>query len=149
MSQFPLWLVILIGLMIYATYNFEIIEAPPFAGRAAPHDFRNSERFAEPPDFNISNSWENLYVSSIIAKELVGLNESEIKDYPFSDLPSKDIKAVFMILDSGNITKVLLNIPVNEIKEIQNKLSEEEFNNILNRVSIENQTQIKERINNN
>ncbi len=41
-----------------------------------------------------------------------------------------------------------MNIPVNDIHEIQNKVSEEEFNNILNRVLIKNQTKIKERINN-
>jgi hypothetical protein len=84
-----------------------------------------------------------------IAEELGEWNETEIRDYPLTDLPIEEIKAVFMILDSGNITKVLLNIPVNDIQEIQNKLSEDEFNNILNRVSIENQTQIKERIDNN
>ena len=82
----------------------------------------------------------------MIVQDILHYNQTEIKDYPLTDLPPEDIKSVFMILDSGNITKVLLNIPVNDIHEIQNKLSEEEFNNILNRVTIENQTQIKERI---
>jgi hypothetical protein len=52
-----------------------------------------------------------------------------------------------MILDSGNLTKVLLNIPVDDIKEIQNKLSEEEFNNILNRLPNETSIIIKKNLN--
>jgi hypothetical protein len=115
-----------------------------YAQEVNPEDFISPE--IRSPDFNSPD--DNFSPNArIIAQEIILYNETEIKDYPFIDLPSEELKAVFNILDSGNLTKVLLNIPVNAIQEIQNKLSEDEFNNILNRVSIENQTKIKERIN--
>ena len=119
-----------------------------YAQEALPEDFISQPQ----PTMDITsrdfNNDDNFSPNAmVIVQDILHYNQTEIKDYPLTDLPPEDIKSVFMILDSGNITKVLLNIPVNDIHEIQNMLSEEEFNNILNRVSIENQTQIKERIN--
>jgi hypothetical protein len=109
----------------------------------APEDFRGPSITA--PDFiNPDDTYP--HNAKLIAQDIALYNEKEIKDYPLTDLPSSEIKAVFRVLDSGNIIKILLNIPVNDLKEIQNTLSEEEFNNILTRISIEKQTQIKERI---
>lgn len=119
-------------LVIVGIFNYNNLYGQEFN----PSDFDN-------PDTNFLSNAE------IIAQEISLYTDTEIKDYPLADLPAEEIKAVFMILDLGNITKILLNIPVNDIQEIQNKLSEEEFNSILNRVSIENQTLIKDHINNN
>jgi Mg/Co/Ni transporter MgtE len=98
---------------------------------------------ATPSDFQSTNFSSN---SKLIAQELILYNETEIKDYPLTDLPSEEIKAVFSILDSGNLSKVLLNVPQENIKEIKNKLSDEEFGNILNRLPNETGNIIKEYI---
>ena len=50
------------------------------------------------------------------------------------------------MLDSGNLSKVLLNIPQENIKEISSKLSKEEFEKILNRLPHETGKKIKEYI---
>ena len=157
------FVLIFVILIIIGVFNYNNLYAQP----ARPNDFiapqenssetlvpppgASSEDFGAPiipPDFN---SQDNNFSPNamIIAQDMELYNETEIKEYPLTDLPPEEIKAVFSILDSGNITKVLLNIPGNDIKEIQNILSEDEFNNIMNKVSIENQTQIKERIDNN
>ena len=84
--------------------------------------------------------------AKLIAEDIIMYNETEIKDYPLTDLPVDDIKAVFTILDSGNLSKVLLNIPADQLKEIQNKLSSEEFNNILKRLPKDNENQISKKL---
>lgn len=98
---------------------------------------------ATPSDFQSTNFSSN---SKLIAQELILYNKTEIKDYPFTDLPAEEIKAVFNILDSGNLSNVLLNVPQENIKEIKNKLSDEEFGNILNRLPNETGNIIKEYI---
>lgn len=134
-----IFIIIVVMIGVSHSNNLYAIEALP-------------EDFIAQPSSNITsmdlNNLEGNFSPNamMIVQDILHYNQTEIKDYPLTDLPPEDIKSVFMILDSGNITKVLLNIPVNDIHEIQNKLSEEEFNNILNRVTIENQTQIKERI---
>ena len=126
--------------------DFVSIPPPP-----PPVSNASSMDFIPPTKTNTSdfNSRDNNFSPNamIIALDIALYNQTEIKDYPLTDLAPEEIKAVFNILDSGNVTKVLLNIPVNDIKEIQDKLPAEEFNNILNKVSIKNQIQIKERIN--
>jgi hypothetical protein len=137
-------ILIMIGVFYYNHLYAQESSPEDFAPPIDPPDFPD----IAPPDFNSpdDNFWSN---TKLIAQDIALYNQTEIKDYPITDLTSAEIKSVFMILDSGNITKVLLNIPVNDINEIQNKLSEEEFNSILNRIPLENQNALKERINKN
>jgi hypothetical protein len=51
------------------------------------------------------------------------------------------------MLHSGNLSKILLNVPTNDIKEIQKQLSNNVFNNILNRLPNETSIAIEKRIN--
>ena len=85
--------------------------------------------------------------SKLIVQEIIDLNETEIKDYPLTDLAPEELKEVLNMLDSGNLSKVLLNIPIEEIKEIQKQLSSNEFNKILNRLPNDTSIAIKKNIN--
>ena len=94
---------------------------------------------------------ENQYVpilsnGQIIATELIGLNQSEIKDYPLTDLPPDEIKAVFTILNSGNLSKVLLNIEDNDIKNIYDKLTPRTFDKIIQKISEPSKSKIKSKL---
>jgi hypothetical protein len=84
--------------------------------------------------------------TQIIARELNELSETEIRDYPLADLPLEDIKAVFMILDSGNLSKVLLNINDITIKNIYDKFTPMTFNNIIKKISESSKIKIHNRV---
>ena len=149
MYQFLLWLPLLIGLILYGCYNLEIVEA------AGPHakagDFHDSDSVTTKHIFNSSNSLDNLNVpfisnAQIIATELIGLNETEIKDYPLADLPREEIKFVFDELNSGNLSKVLLNMEDNDIKNIYDKFTPTVFNKIIDRISESDKIQIQKRV---
>ena len=151
MYKFSLCLIILIGLMMYGSSNLEIVEARPIV-ELSPHDFN----FSEPNykireyDFNFSNRLENLLPipsnAHLIATELIELNETEIKDYPLTDLPPEEIKAVFSILDAGNLSKVLLNINDIAIKNIYDKLTPMIFNKIIEKISESGKSKIQNRV---
>ena len=126
--------------IITTTSNLEIVNGLslsrlPITDNDSDFNFQTPQELV-PSDFNFTERQLPLFSSNahLIAKELIELDETEIKDYPLTDLPVDDIKAVFTILDSGNLSKVLLNIPADQLKEIQNKLSSEEFDNILKRL---------------
>lgn len=116
-----------------------------YAQETRPEDFVGASRI-EPPsldslDFNFSTN------AKLIAQEISLYNETEIRDYPLSDLPTEEIKSVFNVLDSGNLSKVLLNMPVNDIKKIQKQLSDDEFNSILKRLPNETSIVIEKNLN--
>ena len=95
--------------------------------------------------------YPHFYIESsdakIIAQKIISYNETQIKDYPISDLSSVELKAVFAILNPGNLSKIFINISVEELNNIKNKLSIEEFENILNMLPNKANNIIKEYIN--
>ena len=122
MSQFLLCIIVLRRLMMYSIYNLGIVES-------LIEDAQGIKPANRPSDFNFSGS-----NAQLVTRELTSLNKTEIKDYPLTDLPVGEIKRVFHFLDGKNVAKVLLNLPVNDIKKIQKQLSDDEFNSILNRL---------------
>jgi hypothetical protein len=143
MYQFPLWLIILIGLITICSSNFEIVEAPPLGGKthyASPYE-HGPPTAAAPHDFPFPDS-----IAHIIAKQLIELNETEIKDYPLTDLPPEDIKAVFTLLNPGNLSKVLLNIDDGLFKNIYNKSTPMTFDKMIQNISESDRNKIQKRV---
>ena len=97
-----------------------------------------------PPDFSSPDISSN---AKLIADDIALYNETEIKDYPLTDLQPEEIKAVFAILNPGNVSKVLISISDEGLDDIKNKLSKEEFNNILNTLPNETKNIIEEKLN--
>ena len=97
-----------------------------------------------PLDFSSPDISSN---AKLIADDIALYNETEIKDYPLTDLQPEEIKAVFAILNPGNVSKVLISISDEGLDDIKNKLSKEEFNNILNTLPNETKNIIEEKLN--
>ena len=81
-----------------------------------------------------------------IAMELSSLSPEEIKEYPITDLSDKDITLVFRFLDPFNLAKVLLNIPQENLVEIQGRLTPADFNEHLSKLSEVDRKQVVDRI---
>ena len=107
------------------------------------NNFSSVESFANPPDLNLDEFPLN---TKMIAKELTGLNPAEISNYPITDLSPNDIKLAFTLLNPFNLGKVLLNIPQNDLLEIQNMLSPSLFNQTLNRLLPADKDQVEDRL---
>jgi hypothetical protein len=99
-------------------------------------------------DFNFNNNDLPLILSNafLIATELIELNDTEIKDYPLTDLPPEESKSVFAILNPGNLSKVLLNIDDIDIKNIYNKLTPMTFNKIIEKIPESDRTKIHSKL---
>jgi hypothetical protein len=82
----------------------------------------------------------------LIADDILLYNETEIRDYPLTDLPIEEIKAVFMILDSGNLSKLLLNIDDIAIKNIYEELTPVSFNKLIEDIPESTKREILNRI---
>ena len=77
-----------------------------------------------------------------MAKELSDLNPKEIEIYGLSDYPRFVIQQALVFLNSGNLTKVLLNLPPDELMRIKSDLGPVNFNHILSLVLEPNRTEI-------
>ena len=77
-----------------------------------------------------------------IAKDLTGLKPEEIKVYGLSDYPSSVIQNALMFLNPGNLTKVLLNLPPNELIQIREGIAPQVFNNTLSLVPEPQRTEL-------
>ena len=83
----------------------------------------------------------------LIAMELSELTPVEISEYPISDLSNEDIKLVFGYLTPGNIAKVLMNIPQEDLVKIQTELTPTYFDQmLLIRLPEVDRTQVQDRI---
>ena len=132
MHQFSLWFIILIGLIIYSIFYLKLVEVASI--------------ISKPYDFNFTNNSLVYSNAELIAEDITFYNETEIKDYPLEYLSSEEIKAVFMILDSGNLSKVLLNIDDNNIKNIYDKLTPMTFDKIIQKIPESDRTKIKSKL---
>ena len=132
---------------MYCIYNLEISEARPIPQEINQSDFNFTiPQEINQSDFNFNNNDLILSNAHLIATELSELNQSEIKDYPFIDLPAEEIKAIFMILDSDNLSKVLLNIDDIAIKNIYDKLTPMAFNKLIEKILESNKTKMQIRV---
>jgi len=80
--------------------------------------------------------------TTLIAKDLSNLSPTDIKDYDLKDLSTDEMKSVLCMLTPGNLTKVLTNIPVEDLLYLMDKLTPQTFLNILRILPAENSTQI-------
>jgi hypothetical protein len=95
---------------------------------------------------NINNDSPFTLNSVLISKDLSSLPPSEIKDYRgLADLPAQEIHSVLCLLTPGNLTKVLTNIPSEDLLNMNRKLSPLTFQSILNGLPEDNRTQILNR----
>ena len=99
----------------------------PKAKTSKPSDFTHSMNKTCTTDFPST--------SCRIAKDLTGLKPEEIKVYGLSDYPVLVVRDALMFLNPGNITKVLLNLPSNELIQIRDSMSPSFFNHTLSLVT--------------
>ena len=94
-----------------------------------------------------SNAYDPRFTltTTLIAKDLGNLSPNEIKDYDLKDLSAEEMKSVLCMLTSGNLTKVLMNIPVEDLLFVRGKLTSQIFLNILQMLPAKNGTQIMNR----
>jgi hypothetical protein len=81
-----------------------------------------------------------------IAMELSSLPPEEIRVYPITDLSDNDIVLVFGFLNPGNLTKVLLNIPQEDLADIRDRLTPVTFTESLSRISEVDRSQVANRL---
>jgi hypothetical protein len=82
-----------------------------------------------------------------ITQELAGKTPLEISQYPISALSTEDLKLVFGFLDPVNLGKVLLNISLQDLQTIQERLSVDfSFSDILTRLSLADRTEVERRL---
>ena len=102
---------------------------------------------AEPPDFtarDLSSCNTSNYQSQACmnAKDLISLSPDSIRDYGLNDYDGKVIEKTLELLDSGNLTKVLQNIPPEGLIQIRDKVTSGIFNNTISIVPEPEQVQI-------
>ena len=129
----------IIGNNFHLVYGQEMA-TDDFLPPMAPNDFE----LISPPDFKNGANFST--IAKLVAEDIRLYDENEIEGYPLAELSSNDIESVFIMLDSGNISKLLLNLNLDTVKEVKNKISIEEFDNILNKLSNETKNLINERI---
>ena len=78
--------------------------------------------------------------------ELSSLSAEEIREYPITDLSDNDIILVFGFLNPGNLTKVLLNIPQEDLADIRDRLTPVTFTESLSRISVVDRSQVENRL---
>lgn len=92
---------------------------------------------AEKSDFtqtqNFTSCKENNYQSNAcnIAKDLISLSPDSIREYGLNVYDGKVIEQTLKLLDPGNLTKVLQNIPLEDLIQIRNKVTPGIFNSTL------------------
>jgi hypothetical protein len=120
---------------------------------AGPPDFTGTSDFtgnstAKPSDVVNENCNTNDYASTAcdIVHELISLSAAQIRDYGLGDQSDFVIKQTLNKLDSGNLTKVLQNIPPEELSMIRDKLTLQTFNTTLLRVPEPQRGQIVDKL---
>ena len=78
-----------------------------------------------------------IHYTEKIAIELSNLTPFEIKEYPITELSDEDLKLVLECLTTDNLAKVLLNIPKEDLAEIQDMLNAITFDEIQKTLSEE------------
>ncbi len=168
-------LLIMVFVPLQATYAFEqgnmtnmipngTANMSDFVGNAttleppAPSDFvGDTNSGAEPPDMadmphmSDKNCNTSDYPSTAcdIVHDLNSLTADEIRDYGLATQPDFVIKLTLNLLDPGNLTKVLQNIPREEISIIRDKLTPQTFNTTLSRVPEPERDQIINKLSSN
>jgi hypothetical protein len=123
---------------------------------AAPSDFSDffgtsdftGNSTAKPSDVVDENCNTNDYESTAcdIVHDLISLPAAQIRDYGLGDQSDFVIKQTLNNLDSGNLTKVLQNIPPEELSMIRDKLTPQTFNTTLLRVPEPQRGQIVDKL---
>lgn len=107
---------------------------------------------ASTPDNRSNDFGRNTYdsqftlTSSLIAKDLSSLSPADIKEYDLKDLSTDEIRSVLCHLTPGNLTKVLMNIPAEDLNDIRKTLTPLFFQNIIKVLPGDNRIQIENRI---
>ncbi len=150
-------LLIMVFVPVQATYAFEqgnmtnmipngTANMSDFVGNAttleppAPSDFVvDANSGAEPPDMvdmadMNCNTSDYPSTACDIVHDLISLPAVGVRDYGLSAQPHFVIKQTLNLLDPGNLTKVLQNIPLEELSIIRDKLTPQTFNTTLSRV---------------
>ena len=83
----------------------------------------------------------------IVAEQLKKLNGSQIADFGLADYGNEVIKRALNLLDAGNLTKVLRNLPKEDLMAIENGLSPEVLNSIINKTAATDRLNISARLN--
>jgi hypothetical protein len=78
-----------------------------------------------------------IHYTEKIAIELSNLTPLELKEYPITELSDEDLKSVLECLTTDNLAKVLLNIPKEDLAEIQDMLNAITFDEIQKMLSEE------------
>src|SRR5206468_8122173 len=104
--------------------------------KAQPHEISNG-----------SNSEGNFNPSAaLIARDLSTIPPVDIKEYGVTDISTEDLLMVLSLLDPGNLTKVLLNIPSEDLDTVREKISPKAFDNILDKLPEREKTDINNRL---
>jgi hypothetical protein len=77
-----------------------------------------------------------------VEQQLKALKPDEVEGYGLTDYAPDVIKSALSVLDRGNLTKVMLNLPENELSQLREKLTSEVFNNTLRFVPEPQRTEI-------
>lgn len=106
------------------------------ATNVTPFDFTNTTGRVSPspsPDAftNMNCGTDFLSTACKVVQQLNSLKPDKVKDYGLIDYPPDVIKIALLHLDRGNLTKVLLNLPEDELFQLREKLSHEVFNSTL------------------
>ena len=71
---------------------------------------------------------------TVISDSLMALSPNQIKDYQLTDFSDDEIKGALSLLDPGNLSKVLLNMPKQDLITIEDRITPESFNNTINKI---------------
>jgi len=119
----------------------------------SPSDFASFENFtmdqAKTSDFSAMascNSTELQTTSCKVARDLITLKAEEIKNYGLTDFSDIDIENALNLLDPENLTKVLLNIPDDDLLQINDRLTNSTLNNILSKIPEHQRNEILNKI---
>jgi Mg/Co/Ni transporter MgtE len=78
--------------------------------------------------------------------ELNSLTPAEIRTYPLNDLSNNDIRLVLGFLSPSDLTKVLLNIPQENLLHIRDALTPVTFDQMINKLSETDKTKVENRL---
>ena len=82
----------------------------------------------------------------MIAMDLSRLTPLEIRSYPTSQFSSSDLESIFECLGSVNLAKILVNIPLGDLRVIQTALTPLTFEQILDRLYETDKTEVQNKL---
>ena len=82
----------------------------------------------------------------MIAMDLSRLTPLEIRSYPTNQFSSSDLESIFACLDSVDLAKVLINIPLGDLRSIQATLTPLPFEQVLNRLNVADKIEVQNRL---